>query len=629
MLVDIFRKIFALLRGRERVQFYLLMGMIVISGIADTVGVAAILPFLAVLSDPTAIDEVRILGRIHDWLQPADTQAFLFFLGLVIFALIVVGTAIKLVTMYALARFSHMRKFHIGQRLLAGYLRQPYDWFLSRHSSDLVKTALQEADQMVGQALVPAMRILSQAVSVLFLLVLLILVEPMIALSVLGVLGVSYGAIFVAARRMLGRLGEERVVTNTQRFRIANEALGGVKDVKLMGLEETYMRAYRPPARANARTLVVGQVVGELPRYALEAITFGGMVALILVLLQQSDGALSGVLPVLGLFAVAGLRLLPAVQNIYHSFTSIRVGQAVLKVIHDDLMALEEGGGRHLLPPPGERDAEAVTAKGAGRLPLTDALVLEDVAYGYPGTTLPVLDGLSLEIRANTTVGIVGGTGAGKTTAIDVILGLLRPSRGQIRVDGTPLTSGTLRAWQNNIGYVPQQIFLIDDTVAANIAFGVSADRIDMGAVERAARLARLHDFVVSELPGGYDTSVGERGVRLSGGQRQRIGIARALYHDPDVLILDEATSALDTLTETAIMEAVATLSRAKTIVMIAHRLSTVEGCDRIFLLDRGHLAAQGTYAELVSQNATFRAMARGQPDPETPASPSSDQVSP
>jgi ABC-type multidrug transport system fused ATPase/permease subunit len=240
-------------------------------------------------------------------------------------------------------------------------------------------------------------------------------------------------------------------------------------------------------------------------------------------------------------------------------------------------------------------------------------LELREVFYAYPNSERPALHGLTLEIRANSTVGIVGGTGAGKTTAMDVILGLLPPQRGALMVDGREIAGeAALRAWRRSLGYVPQSIFLIDDDVAANIAFGIAREEIDHAAVERAARMAEMHRFVTEELPHGYATKVGDRGVRLSGGQRQRIGIARALYHDPDMLILDEATSALDNLTERAVMDAVAQLGGAKTIVMVAHRLSTVRACDEIFLLEHGRLAARGTYDELVEQSDVFREMARG-----------------
>jgi len=287
--------------------------------------------------------------------------------------------------------------------------------------------------------------------------------------------------------------------------------------------------------------------------------------------------------------------MFPAVQQVYQSLAWLRSSRTVLDRVHSDM---QEATGQ--LPP---------TRGAIGGLFLEKQLELSHVVYAYPATDRPALHGLSLTIQARTTVGIVGGTGAGKTTAVDVMLGLLTPQKGALKVDGVPITSDHMRAWQNTIGYVPQQIFLVDDSVAANIAFGIPADQVDHAAVEQAAKVANLHDFIMSELPQGYQTFVGERGVRLSGGQRQRIGIARALYHDPNVLILDEATSALDNLTERAVMEAVHNLSHEKTIIMIAHRLSTVKDCDTIFLMEKGRLVAQGRYDELAAENETFRRM--------------------
>ena len=603
-----------MLRPRERWHFYVLLGLITVSGLLDMIGVAAIVPFLAVLSDPASIQTSQVLSRAYEIMAPADDNAFMFLLGFAVLGLIVIGTLVKMFTMYALARFSHMRKYHIGQRLLTEYLRQPYAWFLSRHSSDLIKTVMQEVDQMVGMALVPAMRILAQAVSVFFLVVLLIVVEPFIAVSVFGVLGGAYLIIFAFVRHRLSRIGHARITANTERFRISGEALGGVKEVKVMGLETGYVDRFRGPAYTHARVLVEMQVIGELPRYFLEAVTFGGMILLILILMGRGDvaegsGALTEVLPVLGLFAVAGLRMLPAIHNTYNSLTTLRAGQAVLQVVHDDLLALAETD-KGKMPPRGIRmmtgDAEKRPA-----MEFKDLLEVRNAHYSYPGTTSPVLNGLNIKIPARNTIGLVGGTGAGKTTLIDAVLGLLDLDEGELLVDGVQIDSTRRRAWQDCIGYVPQQIFLTDDTVAANIAFGVQKSHIDMDAVRRAARLAHLEDFIENELGDQYETHVGERGVRLSGGQRQRIGIARALYHDPEVLIFDEATSALDTLTEDAIMEAVESLGRMKTIIMIAHRLTTVESCDQIFLLERGQIAAAGTYDELIAESATFRSMAR------------------
>ena len=334
-----------------------------------------------------------------------------------------------------------------------------------------------------------------------------------------------------------------------------------------------------------------------MPRHALEALAIGGILIVTLVLLTTESGEFSRVFPVLVLFAFAGLRLLPAIQKLYSNVASLRFSGPALDALYADLEPT--------------RAAVAVPLVTKGEpLPLRQRLELRNVTYTYPNAERPALSNLSLTIPAKSTVGFVGSTGAGKTTIVDVILGLLEPQKGEIVVDGVSITSENYHCWRQSIGYVPQHIFLADESVAANIALGAPPNKIDMQAVEEAARVAELHDFVIRELPQEYQTKVGERGVRLSGGQRQRIGIARALYHDPDVLLLDEATSALDNITERAVIDAVRNLAHRKTILIIAHRLTTVRICDELFLLERGRLKAQGTYSDLRKADREFRQMA-------------------
>ena len=598
-MIEMYRKLFSLLDRRERKQFYIVCAMILVMGLFDMAGVAVILPFLRVVTDPSIIESSTRLSGIYDWLAPSSMQNFLIFLGAIVLVVLLISLLVKVATMYAVARFSQMRKYHLSSRLLEGYLRQPYVWFLERHSSQLTKTVMQEVDRVVGSAMVPAMRIIAQMTTVSFMLLLLLLIEPKVAISVGLVLAGLYMVIFGTVRKTLSRVGETLVEVNSQRFRVISEVIGGVNEVKLAGIERDYMKRFRKPTLTHAKTLMIEQLAVEMPRYLLEALLFGGMVILVLALLIANNGNISEIIPVLGLFAVAGLRMLPAVQLVYHSLSAMRVGRAVLDVIHRDL---------HLL---GRTGSDLPEEGGRVPLKLTDKLVLDDVKYAYPNMERAAIDGMNMTIAANTTVGIVGGTGAGKTTTVDVMLGLLRPDSGQMTADGVAITAENIRAWQDNVGYVPQQIFLTDDTVAANIAFGVPEAKRDQAKVERAAKIASLHDFVMSELPDGYSTWVGERGVRLSGGQRQRIGIARALYHDPDILILDEATSALDNITERAVMDAVSNLGHAKTIIMIAHRLTTVQQCDTIFLLENGRVSASGRYDELVEKNTVFRSMAK------------------
>lgn len=473
-------------------------------------------------------------------------------------------------------------------------MHQPYSWFLNRHSADLGKTILSEVAAVVGGGLTPLMNLMAQSAVALALLILLIIVDPLLAFSVGVLLGVSYAGIFAVMSGWLKRLGQARIKTNKERFTAVIEAFGAAKEVKVGGLEQVYIQRFAKPAEIYAKGQATAQVIAQLPRYALEAIAFGGMLLVILYIMAQS-GSFASALPIIVLYAFAGYRLMPALQQIYEAITKLRFAGLALDAMHRDLSSLQAAEAQQSPP---------------NALPLTQAITMNHVSYRYPNAPQPALKGIDLTIPAHSTVGFVGATGSGKTTTVDVILGLLEPHEGSLSVDGQPITACNRRQWQRTIGYVPQHIYLADDSVAANIAFGGNAEDINQQAVERAAKIANLHEFVVKDLPQGYATTVGERGVRLSGGQRQRIGIARALYRNPQVLILDEATSALDNLTEQAVMEAINNLGHDITIILIAHRLSTVRQCDQIYLLERGEVKASGTYDKLTKNNIQFKLMA-------------------
>jgi ABC-type multidrug transport system fused ATPase/permease subunit len=594
-----------LLDARERRQFWLLLVMVLIMGLIDMLGVASIVPFLTLLRRPEIIFDNAHLFYIYESLNFQDPKGFVLWFGFAVFGFFIFGQFFKSATIYALTRFSHLRGYSISRRLLGRYLSRPYAWFLHRNTADLGKSILSEVDKAVTGVIVPAMRILAYGAVTVFLVALLFIMNPLVTLCGTLLVGGSYVLVFMFVRRYLGNLGVERVRANEERFRMAQEALTGIKAVKLMGLEATYLGRFREPAMRLARYQSTAAVTAEVPRYLLEAIGFGGIMAFLLVMLMTADARLGDMLPVIGVYVFAAARLFPSLQQLYRGSANLRFHQAALEEVVRDFVQTPSDDARALAP----------AAPSMPPLGLRGRLVFDRVTYTYPGAARPALRDLDLVIEANTTVGIVGSTGAGKTTAVDLLLGLLHPDVGAVVVDGVPIDADNLRAWQRTLGYVPQDIFLTDDTVAANIALGAPAAAIDTAAVERAARVAELHDFVMSELPQDYATQVGERGVRLSGGQRQRIGIARALYHDPSLLILDEATSALDNRTERAVMDAVHNLAHTKTIVMIAHRLSTVEACDKIFMLDHGKCIAVGTYQELLASNRSFQEMARSAGD--------------
>ena len=592
----VYRKLMDLLDARERGRFHLLMGMVLLMGFFNMLGVASMLPFLSLLAQPDPASVHPLLGRFRDWTGLEDHRTFLTVVGAAGVGIYLFGVAFKALTSYALIRFSAMRGYSLSRRMLENYIGQSYSWSLGRHTADMVKTVLGETGQVISGALIPFCNLVSNIILTLFLLSLLVFVQPTVAVFMGGFIGLVYIGLFLSVRHWQTRLGEIRLAANQARFRAVQDALRGFKTIKILGLERNAATRFRGPAETMARATSVAGLLGDLPRHLMEVIALAGMVAVVIWLVGIEGGDLSQVLPVAGVYALAGARIAPAMQQVYSSLNQLRFNRPVLDALHADF--------RKAPPPPPPPPPP---------LPLRDRLALRGVRYAYPDSERGALEGLDLEVAVNTSVGLVGGTGAGKTTAVDVIMGLLEPQAGTLEIDGRVLrTELDRRAWRRSIGYVPQQIFLIDASVAENIAFGDRPEDIDMAAVQRAARMAELHDFVVGELPSGYDTRLGDAGMRLSGGQRQRVGIARALYRDPDVLVLDEATSALDNITERAVMEAVSKLGGKKTVIMIAHRLTTVMGCDEIFLLEGGRVAARGTYAQLVETNPVFREMAEG-----------------
>lgn len=591
--MDTFKKLFDLLSVHERKNALLLMGMILVMALLDVVGVASIMPFIAVLANPQLVETNSILNGAYTRLGFTDPQAFLFAMGMVVFVLLVASLAFKSLITYAQTRFALMREYSIGKRLVEGYLLQPYTWFLNRHSADLGRTILSEVQTVVMRGMLPLMTIMAHSTVAVALLLMLVVVDPMLALSVGVVLGLAYGLVYKVMSAWLKRLGKERTTSNHQRFTALSEAFGAAKEVKVGGLEQAYIQRFAKPAETYAKGQATAQVIGQLPRYFIEAIAFGGML-LVMLFLMGRTGSFAAALPVIALYAFAGYRLIPALQQIYSASTQLRFAGSALNALHADLIGL---------------NIDRLACGPVTPMEFKQAITLNNVVYSYPNTAQLALKGVSLTIPVHSTVGFVGSTGSGKTTTIDLILGLLEPQQGTLCVDGETINAINRRQWQRAVGYVPQQIYLADDTVAANIAFGMSSLDIDQQAVERAAKIANLHSFVVNDLPQGYSTTVGERGVRLSGGQRQRIGIARALYHNPQVLIMDEATSALDNLTEQVVMEAVNNLGQEITIILIAHRLSTVRSCDQIYLLNRGAVQAVGTYEQLAAADQDFKKM--------------------
>lgn len=595
------RRLLALLERRDRLRLGLLVLVLILVAVAEMAGIASIMPFMAVVTNPDVIHSQRWLSAAYAGLGFRSDQSFLLFLGLVVLALLVTSNIIKATGTFLTLRYHNRLNYTLSRRLLASYISRPYQFFLKRNTAELGANVITEVTKVVTGVLTPATAIVSSFLICLAIVALLVVVDPLVALAIAGVLGSAYGTILLTARRRLGDVGKEQVRANQERHRVAGEAMCGIKDLKVLGREVTLLQRFSVQADRHARNNVTAGLIAQLPRYALETIAFGGILVVVMYLVSRGERA-TNIAPLLALYAFAGYRLMPALQQLFASLTTLRFHAPSLDVLYHDL-----GGERG-----GDFDATERLERSlhAPVLPFVRELSLRRVSFRYQDTVAPALRDLDIVISPLTSVGIVGPTGCGKTTTVDIILGLLAPTEGQFLVDGVEVTQHNLASWRRNLGYVPQHIYIADDTIARNIAFGVPDDSIDMESVRRAARIANIADFIESELPDGYQTSVGERGLRLSGGQRQRIGIARALYRDPSVLVMDEATSALDGITEEAVMEALHSLSRKKTVIVIAHRLSTVRECDVIYLLERGTIVAQGSHRDLMRESAWFRAAA-------------------
>lgn len=587
------KKIFFLLNKKEQTEAYKLLLLVTLFALLDVFGVASIMPFMATVGDPTIIESDKFLNYLYICLKFTNSQSFIFFLGIIVMIFLISSLTFKAYVTYVQLRFNLLREHSIGKRLIESYLNQPYTWFLNNHSSNLVNKILSEVNQVVGSAVGPFILVVSHGILAIAMISLLIFVDPTMSLVVGLTFGTIYLIIYFAIRKSIFNTGLKRVEANKSRFRSVSEAFNGVKEIKLAGLEKVYIKKFSRSAKLFAESHASIQTLVQIPRFVAEGFAFVGMILVVLFFLSGNDGFSSG-LPVVAVYALAGYRLMPSLQMVYSSIATLRSSLAALDVLYEDLKSL-----------PSFEDNDVIKSE----FKLRKKISLKNIYAKYPFAKKMAINGISVEIPVKKTIGFVGTSGSGKTTTIDLILGLLELKSGSFSVDGTEINKSNLKEWQRIIGYVPQEIFLIDDNIAANIAFGLSKNDIDMQAVEHASKIANLHDFVVNELNEGYLTEVGERGVRLSGGQRQRIGIARALYHNPQLLVLDEATSALDNVTENEVMEAVNSLCGDITIIIIAHRISTVSECDTIYLLQNGKVVAEGTYDELLKNNKEFKNM--------------------
>lgn len=593
--LSITKKISQLLNRRQKKQSIALLGLFVVMSMFQVVGVAAIFPFVNLVMDPTLVETNTMLHTLYEMFSFSSSQSFVTAIGLAVFVLIVVSNAISALTLWAKTKFVMGLNHTLSTKLLSHYLSKSYTFFLNRNTSEMSKNLIAEVFQLTNNLLIPLFDLVANSFMVLLLVALLLSTEFVPTLLAMLVIGGSYALITYRVKKKVKNAGIVRLDANKERYKVTNEALSGIKATKLFGREQYFIDKFSNSSQRFTSMETYVRTTSELPRYFLEALAFGGIILLVVILNLVQENT-SEIIPLVSLFAFAGYRLLPSLQKIFNSLTSIYFNQAILDALHADLTDAS--------------DMENLQ-KEVKKLSFSQKIVLDHVTFFYPKSGIPTIRDISLTIPKQSSIGFVGTTGSGKTTLVDILMGLLIPQEGTMYIDGVVLDSQNCRSWQRNIAYVPQDIFLSDDTIGKNIAFGIPDDCIDHAQVRHASQLASLDVFIEQDLVHGYDTMIGERGVRLSGGQRQRIGLARALYRNPDVLVLDEATSSLDGETETSVLSSIKQASGDRTLITIAHRLSTVRDCDVIYMVDDGRIVDFGTYDSLLSTNRHFMKMAK------------------
>ncbi|UTW09995.1 ABC transporter ATP-binding protein [Marinobacterium rhizophilum] len=589
------KELYSLLTHDQRKGLLRLQCLIGLTAVAEMASIFSIGPFMALVADMSHLQGDGILAQLYRASALGSPEDFLFWLGVGVLGALTVAACVSMYSNWRLAYYGQQLGAELSTRLYRHYMQQCWLFHASGNSSQLINKINGECIRLTNQVITQFLQLNARAILALVIAVAILIYNPLVALMGIGLFAAAYLLLYRIVRRRLVANGQIVTKTNRERMKLMQEGFGGIKDTLLLGRQADFNERYSAANQAFGRAQGTNTVMAQVPRYAMELVAFGAIIMLVLYLLRSNQGDLGTVLPVLAVYALAGFKLLPAFQHIYASAATLRSNLAAFDNLKVDL----EASRKAVVDKPAEAQGRKVARK---------QISLENVRFRYPGKDEWALDNLTLTLPLNQVIGVVGASGSGKSTAIDILLGLIEPDEGSLCIDGQPLRSDELRAWQNNIGYVPQSIFLADASIRENIAFGLPLTGIDDERVERAARMAHLDDLL-GRLPLGLNTLVGERGVQLSGGERQRIGIARALYDDADVLVLDEATSALDGITERLVMDAIHDFSGHKTIIIIAHRLSTVKSCNRIYLMDNGVVVDSGVYDELALRNEIFQRM--------------------
>jgi len=594
--VKLIRQLWYILNRRERSNGALLLCGMALGAMFEAVSIGLLIPFIAVLKEPELVDKAPAARSVLSFLNIHEPQEMLIAIGLGLVGVFVIKSGYLVLLYRWLFRYVFEKHVNLARQLLTGYLNVPYTFHLQRNSSEMIKVTTETIQRFTTGFLVSLLIVLGELLVVVALIIVLMLIEPLATFGAVLVLGIPTTLIYRSMQRRLaasGRLAERSMGSMIQ---WTEQAIGGIKETLVVGRALFFIDHQGYHAQRFADSWRSVMLLSSIPRLVVDTLAVSAMVAIALVILMRGQD-MQSLLLVLGMFAVAAIRLMPSTSRIASGLAQLRFLYATTEVVYNELRAIE-------------RARPAPTRAPSLPLPFERSIVLEHLSYRYPSMPQRAIEDVSLEIPRGHWIGLIGPTGAGKTTLVDLMLGLFVPTAGRILVDGYDLQDHVV-AWQRNIGYVPQDVYLMDDTVRRNVAFGLPDHEIDDDLVWRVLRAAEV-DNLVRSLPGGLDAIVGERGDRLSGGERQRLGIARALYHDPQVLVVDEGTANLDNETEAEIVRTLAGLRGEKTIIVVAHRLPLVRNCDCVYLLEHGRVRNSGAYSDLFSTEPGFREVAPG-----------------
>ncbi|WP_313893767.1 ABC transporter ATP-binding protein [Psychrobacillus sp.] len=576
------RNLIKLFSKREKRNLFFLFLLMLIAALLETIGIGLIVPFIGIVTNPNIMEEQEVLLFVYELFNFQSSNGFLIFATICLILVFVIKNFYLLLFYYIQYRFINNQRVKKSQKLLNSYLTKPYEFHLQRNTAELLRNVNHEVNRVFEHVMIPYFLLATEALVIVCILALLIIIEPIATIFSVILLGASVVVFFKVFRTKIGKLGQIQQQSNGQMIKWINQGLGASKEVKVSGKESFFINAFTMQSQTYAKAQRFFQMLTQVPRMFIETIIVATILGMMLLIILRGE-ELSALISTMALFAMAAFRLMPSINRIVGALTTIKYNSPALDVIYEDLSSNEEI----------KQNMNVRTSKlqNKSSRAYNQSIELKNVYYRYSNQSNYNIQNVSLQIPIGSSVAFIGTSGAGKTTIVDIILGLLEPEKGTVLIDGKNLKT-ELSLWQKKIGYIPQTIYLSDDSIRHNVAFGIDDKEIDDAAVWRAIEDAQMKEFI-EEMPDKLDTFVGERGVRLSGGQRQRIGIARALYHDPEILFLDEATSALDNDTEKEIMKAINQLKGQKTLIIIAHRLSTIENCDIVFEMEAGRLIAQ------------------------------------